>query len=473
MGQAGEFEMIGASLTLLVLLGQNPSPSASSDPASLVEQLGSGRYAERQAAASALERLGRRALPALRAGREVRDPEVRTRAGILIDKIEGALLTQPTLITLNFTDRTLTDVLKSFGEQAGIKMGLNPEPNGGAPGRRITLQETAPLPFWKAVDKLCEVAHLHHAYGAFTGFPPNREVEFSLSTGVPRPSGPVSDSGPFRVGLVRLHYERDVSFTSAGLQAFVGRRPRQIMPVEPVGNAPQRGFSMNEQFSAQLQITAEPRLSVSPNGPLKLIQAVDDRGQSLVFPDNGALNTQQNSGYLGISSWSALQLTAALKRPELPGKSITKLRGVVPVMVSTRKPGPLVIPLAGAAGKSFHNDDVTLYVEEIRANPNARQTTIELSVQPLSKPPIANSGRTPVGTGMNIHRPEIYSQQIEVVDSRGRPVTCFPSGDGEGSRMVLMIPTRDPAASPSELRYYAMSRATTEVSFAFEDLPMP
>src|SRR2546430_1533947 len=94
----GEFMMMGAHLAAIVLLGQVPSPPTSAAPTAMVARLGSGRFAERQAAATAIERLGARALPALRSARDVKDPEVRTRAAALIAKIEGALLTQPSLV---------------------------------------------------------------------------------------------------------------------------------------------------------------------------------------------------------------------------------------------------------------------------------------------------------------------------------------------------------------------------------------
>jgi hypothetical protein len=100
---SGESVMLGANLALIVLIGQVPS----AESAVLVDRLGSPRYAEREAAADDLERLGRQAIPALRAARDARDLEIRTRALALVNKIEGALLTQPTLVTLDFEDQPL------------------------------------------------------------------------------------------------------------------------------------------------------------------------------------------------------------------------------------------------------------------------------------------------------------------------------------------------------------------------------
>src|SRR4051794_36713915 len=104
----------GANLALIVVLGQVPA----ADPVALVANLGSPRYAEREAATAALERMGRTALGPLRAARDSRDPEIRTRAAALVNTIEGTLLTQPTLVSLDFVDQPLPEVVKALGDQA-------------------------------------------------------------------------------------------------------------------------------------------------------------------------------------------------------------------------------------------------------------------------------------------------------------------------------------------------------------------
>src|SRR4051812_40722059 len=117
---SGESSMLGANLALLVLLGQVPA----ADPAALVDRLGSPRYADREAAAGELGRMGRQAIPALRAARDSRDLEIRTRASALVNRIEGALLTQPTMVTFDFEDQPLLEAVKVMSDQVGIKLGL-------------------------------------------------------------------------------------------------------------------------------------------------------------------------------------------------------------------------------------------------------------------------------------------------------------------------------------------------------------
>ena len=224
-------------------------------------------------------------------------------------------------------------------------------------------------------------------------------------------------------------------------------------------------------------MAAEPRLSVSQNGPLKVIEAVDDRGQSLKIATNGHQMTQRFSGYFGLATGSVIQMQAQLVRPSVAGRSIRKFRGEVPLTVSTRKPSPLVIPLNGASGKTFQNDEVSLTIQELKVNPNTHQTSIELSLRPTGNPP--GGGVEPRGVGQAgdvvvPHRPDIQQQQIEIVDSQGRIIPWYhASFDAEGVRMTLTMTPHDQAIAPAELRYYGLARANTEVAFEFSEIPMP
>jgi hypothetical protein len=287
-----------------------------------------------------------------------------------------------------------------------------------------------------------------------------------LFAGTGRPAGPMSDTGPFRVNLMGLHYQRSVSFLGAAQVGGAGR----VLPGLGDANDPP-GHVFNEQFYAQLQVAAEPRLSLSQNGPLRLLEAVDNLDQSLVVPSSGHPTTQRFSGYFGLSSGSTLHLQAPLRRPDHTGQSIKRLRGVVPVIVATRKPDPLVIPLDGATGKSFQNEEFSLRVLDIRTNPNTHQTSIEIALRANPSSPEAE----PVGAGLPtvaVRRPDTNQQQIEVLDAQGRAIPWYHSNDAEGSRMTLTLTPHDQGAA-SEIRYYSMVRAQSEVGFEFSDVPLP
>src|SRR5262245_35254581 len=83
-----------SALLCLALLPQAPGtapPARSHDPATLVRRLGSDEYERRVAAEQALLALGARAVPAVEAGRQHADLEVRRRCQAVLKKLRLAL----------------------------------------------------------------------------------------------------------------------------------------------------------------------------------------------------------------------------------------------------------------------------------------------------------------------------------------------------------------------------------------------
>jgi hypothetical protein len=458
--------MLGVQLLMVMLCGQIPEEQA--DMGDLVSQLGAGRYAQREAASRTLEDLGRPALPALRAARGARDPEIRTRASGLVQKIEGSLLTQATRVRLDFERAPLADVVRSLGQQAGFQVTLYPENQPRWRSQRVTLQRPDPVPFWKAVDLLCDAAVLEPTPGLH-GIAGPREPTFALGDGTSRPAAPHFDHGPFRVSLQGVHYQSDLNYGVPGLvvpgvPGQPARPPRPFRPpIQPV---------TSEQFTAQLVVAAEPRLFLSQTGAPQVTEAVDNRGNSLTVPDGGR-GVNRFSNYLAMNNASVLQLQAPLHRPSAPGKTIKKLRGVIPLAIASRGPDPLVVPLdAASLGKRFANADVEVTVLAIRSSSEARLTQIDLSVKANERPGSADSG-DPDAFG-DIYRPDLHRQQMEIVDTRGRLVIWNLSTiDSEAGRLTLTLPTAPAADSLKELRYYTLTRATIDLPFEFADIPMP
>ncbi len=211
-------------------------------------------------------------------------------------------------------------------------------------------------------------------------------------------------------------------------------------------------------------------MSLAQTGPLKIVEAIDDKAQSLAFPvrQGQAGTMQQTSGYLGISNGPQLMLQAALKRPAEPGKTIRKLRGVVPLTVTTRKTNPIAVSLDEAPGKVYRDDQTELRIREVRIKPSDRPQIIELEVR--------SDDAVPAMPGMENSlqfRRADGPRQIEVVDEKGQPVPLFVGFlNPETARMTITV-TPQNGAVPKELRYYSIARATTDVAFEFTDLPIP
>jgi hypothetical protein len=420
---------------------------AAPDGSELAARLGSARYAEREAAAAALERLGREALPALRRARSARDPEVRSRAAGLLERIESGLMVRPALVRLAWRDRPLTEAVDDLARQSGVPLALAVENAGEWAKRRLTVEERAPLPFWQALDRLCREAQVHYVVGPQ---PPTdgREPGFGIGLAEGLAPAVTSDSGPFRVELVGLHYQRD----------------RQLRPLPGVGQPPAA-----EEFHAQLQVQAEPRLVVAQAGSLRLIEAVDDAGQSLIPPEVASPELDV-AEFAELSPGPCLQLTVPLKYPVRPGKTIRRLRGTLPVVVAARRGDPMVIPLADARGRTFRGDGAAITVEAVRTAPNEPQATIELVLRPGTHDgPTRPGGLAPLASAF-------LDRQLEVCDGQGRLLPSFPQeteARADEVRMVLVLAPGDGATAPAQIRFFGLTRARAEVAFDFAEVPMP
>src|SRR5687767_5044532 len=109
--QAGESKPAGESSSLR----GTGTPSKTPDPAALIRQLASEKYAEREAATHALDALGPKALPAL--FKALDGPlEVSQRAKKLIHKIQERQflddVRKPRLIQWDIKDRSIGEVLE-------------------------------------------------------------------------------------------------------------------------------------------------------------------------------------------------------------------------------------------------------------------------------------------------------------------------------------------------------------------------
>src|SRR5208337_3554951 len=91
------------------------------------------------------------------------------------------------------------------------------------------------------------------------------------------------------------------------------------------------------------------------------------------------------TGVAGFAMGATANLTIRLHRPEAPGKLIKKLRGTVEVSVAAPRSNPLVIPLEGAAGKTFQNDDRRVVVNSIDTDPMGKQAVIELTIEDVDE----------------------------------------------------------------------------------------
>jgi len=146
----------------VTLWAAEPAREAGRIP-SLINQLGSDRYAERVAASQALDQIGEPALPLLRQALKGADLEIRRRADELIPRIEMRMDTARafTPLPVRFTckDLPVPEAVTEFTKQTGHPIQLTGDVNRLA-ARRITL-DTGDTTFWDAFAQLCAKAGVH------------------------------------------------------------------------------------------------------------------------------------------------------------------------------------------------------------------------------------------------------------------------------------------------------------------------
>ncbi len=382
--------------------------------------------------------------------------EIKTRAQTLLVKIETALLTQPTSVRLDFEGTTLADVASSLSRQTGFKIALYPQNLPRWKNQRITLRHSQSQTFWKALDDLCDAASLQYNPG-MQGFAGHQDQVFALTEGVVRTLTPISDHGPFRVRLLGVDYQRRLTYVPGGNDlGAVPAPPRPAVRAGQEGRTRGRLARLNPvttvQFTAQFVVAAEPRLSLAPRGELRLQEALDDHGNSLIYSgrQSQALNFR---GYFGAPHGPVMETHAQLQRPADPGDTIKTMRGTIPVTVCSRRPGPLIVPLEKSVGKTFENSDSQLTVHSVRALPDSRQTLVELSIK-TNGPDAPSSGES---DGYNLLFPRTGQDQlqIDVLDSSDHLIPWFQSiADAENSHVTLTVTSSLRSGPPKELRYY-------------------
>src|SRR5262249_52034485 len=127
-------------------------------------------------------------------------------------------LTQPTLVTLDFRDRPIAEVVAAIAqrsgkwvfEQDGFRKDGAGEGNAQWGLRRIRLEAPDPVPFWEAIDRLAEAGRVGREMTMY-----GHDGRVSTAVLVGRSGGDDGQAyyaGPFRVGLLGVHEHRDVVF---------------------------------------------------------------------------------------------------------------------------------------------------------------------------------------------------------------------------------------------------------------------
>lgn len=443
--------MMFASLIALALLGLIQEP-----PEPWIARLSAADPLARAEAVDALEAAGLSALPALRRAVATAEPggETRRLADDLIRRIGAQRLLRGTRVSLDFADRSVADAVAALAKEGRVSIDLPAPPDDPWRNRKLTIREPAPLPFFEALDRLGVEAGFRHDASVSYAFPPASGVRIHLARSEgPRP--PTAYAGPYRARLASLNRHRSVAQV---------RPPAEAKAVEDV--------------SARIEVAAEPGLQILPNGPIRLLEGVDDRGRDL-RPDSTWDTTLAVPPAVapGTDGPGAFSYRLPLKLPEPRGRAVARLRGFVPVVALARTDELFSAPWEGLAGKTFSGGGVTLTVLAVGVGDPA--TTLDVVIRGEAPPPPPGFAPGPRRmTQAILTVPPGAPEHLRVEDSDGRPVgvninPSAPRAPDGTARYRVQVFAPGPDRAPARLRYFGIAAVATEIPFDFRDLPIP
>jgi len=441
----------------------------------LIARLTAPRRSDRERAAERLVEIGDGARAALLKAVGSRDLELKARAASVLDSIEGRDLGRPKPITLDFRDKPVSEVVDAIAVRTGEGLVLQAgnDPQRGDP--KITLIAEEKVAFWDAVERLGKVADVRPELnpngmrnqwrmmggfnnpGARRGRPATgREVVLVPSAG--RPAPPMSRSGRFEVIVFNIHHQRDRTLGAAG-----GRRPIETSV---------------DRFEVRLRLVPEPSLNIGKIGEVEGLEAIDERGQSLVpeSTDFDPIEARRN-GYSQANAFNSGEVTPTsirLRYPDQPGATIRTLKGAFDVTVVGTRSDPVAASLVSKLGVPVRRDGINLIVHGMKPSGMPSVRSVELSLTRPGSVDLANAGGMFYRT-VNV-APNTDQGWLEFIDAKGRQVdrvAVTPFGLAQGRRSIIQFNQPNGADPAVEVRYLAPTWTTLAVPFEFHDLPMP
>lgn len=419
---------------VVILVGGLPSWAGASDVEPLIRQLSAADYRQREDAMRQLEVLGEAGLPDLRKAQPHADPEVRTRLGQLIARLEQSHLMSPRLVSIAADQKPVAQVFEDLSRQTGYKLVCRQSE------RQLVSLNVDNMPFWEAVDAVCRQTGL--------GIQPYSDSNSALTFyRVGRFTPHVVYAGPFRISAGSLHLSRTLDLV----------QPQQINPL----NRPR-----SETLTLMFHAVSEPKAPLMSLGQARVLVAVDELGNSLVPPQGRFYESNYHHYYYGQRN-PVLQSQLQLLGPG-DAKTIKHLKATLPITILAEQRADLTINdiLKVKKGK-YESTSVSFDIEEVKELPG-KQVHVRAVV------------RRNAPEGQNDYSwTNSLAQRVELLDATGRrfqsdgfnwdsgnpnSVTgTFQFGDGGDAKL-------GPAA---KLIYYNWITTQHQIEFEFRDLPLP
>jgi hypothetical protein len=480
---------------------KKPSPKVDvATVARLVGQLGSDRFDDRETAFKELDVLGSNALDVLRAALTSRDEETRRRALDLVQRIEkrleSALLAQPKLVRLVYTDTPVTQAVQDIGRKTGFNVQIEGDQTKLA-GRKITL-DTGEIPFWQAVDQFCLKAGLVERGSTAIAENANPEMYEMRMERMRMRMWMIERQG----GAMGPRPELPLVFLDGqpkALPTYYGGALRvRVLPRAPA-NAPQSGAPVHRPDGETLltvELTPEPKMGWQNVLSVRIEKIIDEQGAEMKLPlpyirdsydcddDDEMLGMRAYSGRMAQGQTNLGKQIPIRVRGAQEMKKIKEIHGAVAAEVLTPMQPLLTIDdILNAAGKAeFASGGGSLKIIEAKRDPKG-QVTLKVVVE-KHVPGGVEAMTARMRMWGRVNQPNVdnnkdtVGRMLVLKDDKGvaiplANVSSKPADDfGITMEYDLTFAATDKLV-PAKLVYVGQRLTTIDVPFVLRDVPVP
>jgi hypothetical protein len=472
----------------------------------LIQQLGSGKFAERDAAQKALDTIGPEALPALRKAAASDDAEISRRAKELIPALElraeTADATKPKRVHLAFKDQFITDAVQELKRLTSLPIALGGD-TAALANKKVTL-ELKDVSAWEALDRFCAAANLAQDIVEET---PARQPQPQPQTLRGQLRGGITlmdlDGTPHKKFIIRLRDGKPAAYPTT----YVGALRIRAVPAAAGEKTPAKG-----EGEVKLEVLAEPGFSWRGGPKVRVDKAVDEKKQALtpvavedtppqnveeiVFQRRGQIMVQramivngnrvimEELGASGRPSDWLQHVGVKLKLPDEGGSSLKQFKGMLQGRV-TLPPQPLVtiddpVAVAKSDNKLAKGKGIELkFLSGSREDDGTVKLAFELNGENAGFGNFGGGVQIIQGAGgqINFNMDAAADGQVRLLDGDGKPYRI--SGSNTSSRVNNGVAANEfrytftppnAKSEPKKLEYIGSRHTTVEVPFELKDV---